>query len=175
MKQSLTLSTSPLDFTATEAKHLSSGQAARVSINNRIVGTLGRLADEAAAAYKFRQPIFVAEIDLSALLATEESPARYAPLARFPSVMRDISLLIDRRVTFAEMRRAVIDLNLEHLRTVALVDVYEGQNVPEGKRSVTLRAEYRAAERTLRDDEVSEIHERVVNLLKANFGGELRA
>ncbi len=164
-----------LDFTTTEAKHLSSGQAARVSINNRIVGTLGRLSDEMAAAYKFRQPVFVAEVDLSALLATEESPARYRPLARFPSVMRDISLLIDRRVTFAEMRRAVIDLNLENLRTVALVDVYEGANVPEGKRSVTLRAEYRAMGRTLRDDEVSEMHERVVSLLKANFGGELRA
>ena len=59
-------------------------------------------------------------------------------------------------------------------RGVALVDVYEGANLPEGKRSLTLRVEYRADDRTLRDEEVDAMHARVVAALEGEFGAQLR-
>ncbi len=164
----------PLEFEAASAKHLREGQAARISINGRAVGTLGRLAEEAAASYKFRQPVFVAELNFGALLDAETNPVRYAPLARYPSVARDISLVAERRVAFAAMRRCILELQLEYCRGVSLVDVYEGANLPEGKRSLTLRSEYRADERTLRDEEVDEMHARVVQALETNFGAKIR-
>ena len=165
-----------LEFTtATNAKHLREGQAAQVLLaGGRAVGTLGRLADEVAAAYKFKQAVYVAEVDFAALLTAGESSVRYAPLARFPSVMRDVSLIADRRVTFAELRRAVLELNLEQVRRVVLVYVYEGERVPEGQRSVTLRLEYRADDRTLRDEEVDELHSRIVGALGEKFGAQLK-
>ncbi|MBA3711969.1 MAG: phenylalanine--tRNA ligase subunit beta [Pyrinomonadaceae bacterium] len=162
------------EFVAARVKHLSEGQAALVSVGGRVVGTLGRFAEEVAPSYKFRQTVFVAEVDFSALLAVEELPMRYTPLARFPSVVRDISLLADRRVTFAEMRGVVNMLGLAESRGVELVDVYEGKGVPEGKRSVTLRVEYRSDERTLRDEEVNETHQRIVGALEAECGAQLR-
>lgn len=160
----------PLDFEPAAARHLREGQAARVTLGGREVGHAGRLSDELTASYKFRQPIYVAELNLGALLASAEEPVRYAPLARFPSVVRDVTLLADRRATFAEMRGSALATNAEHLRAVALVYVYEGERVPEGKRSVTLRLEYRADERTLRDEEVDELHARVVAALGERFG-----
>ncbi|HLL69790.1 MAG TPA: phenylalanine--tRNA ligase subunit beta [Pyrinomonadaceae bacterium] len=163
-----------LEFAATSVKHLREGQAAQISLEGRAVGTLGRLADDVAAAYKFKQPVYVAEVDLGALLDSAETGVRYAPLARFPSVMRDASLIVDRRVTFGEMQRAALELNIDEVRRVVLVYVYEGERVGEGQRSVTLRLEYRADDRTLRDEEVEELHKRIVNTLGEKFGAQLK-
>ncbi|MCA1556035.1 MAG: hypothetical protein LC747_05025, partial [Acidobacteria bacterium] len=163
-----------LEFAAMNAKHLREGQAAQIMLDGRPVGTLGRLADDVAAAYKFKQPIYVAEVDFAAMLVSGETGVRYAPLARFPSVMRDASLVADRHVTFGEMQHTVLELNLEGVRRVMLVYVYEGERVPEGQRSVTIRIEYRADDRTLRDEEVDELHNRIVNTLGEKFGAQLK-
>jgi phenylalanyl-tRNA synthetase beta chain len=165
----------PLRFEAARLKHLRQGQAARVmSGEGQAIGSIGRLDEAVAALYKFRQPVYVAEVDLSALLGSEEMPVLYTPLARYPSVVRDVSLLVGRRVTLAEMLDAVAEMQLENCRDARLVDVYEGANLPEGKRSVTLRMEYRADERTLRDEEVEEMHSRVVRVLEEKFGAQQR-
>jgi len=163
-----------LEFEPASVRHMREGQSARVTLKGAPVGSLGRLSEEVAALYKFRQPVYVAEVNLTALLTSGEEPARYTPLPRFPSVVRDVSLLADRRAGYGEMRRAVLSLGIEECRGVALVDVYEGANVPEGKRSVTLRVEYRADDRTLRDEEADEMHARVVAALENEFGATLR-
>jgi phenylalanyl-tRNA synthetase beta chain len=163
-----------LEFAPASVRHLREGQSARIALKGAQVGSIGRLSEEVAAAYKFRLPVFVAEISLTALLASGERPARYTPLPRFPSVVRDVSLVADRRVTYAEMRRAIFSLGIEECRGVSLVDVYEGANVPEAKRSLTLRVEYRADERTLRDEEVDAMHALVVATLEGEFGARLR-
>jgi phenylalanyl-tRNA synthetase beta chain len=163
-----------LEFAPDSVRHLREGQAARVKLGGREVGHAGRLSEDLAARYKFRQPVYVAEVSLTALLATGERPARYTPLPRFPGVARDVSLVAGRGVTFGEMRRAVLALGIEECRGVALVDVYEGANMPEGKRSLTLRVEYRADDRTLRDEEVDAMHARAVAALEGEFGAQLR-
>jgi phenylalanyl-tRNA synthetase beta chain len=88
--------------------------------------------------------------------------------------VRDVSLLVELRVTLAELLQAVFEQRLEYVRDAKLVDVYEGANVPEGKRSVTLRLEYRADERTLRDEEADLVHAQIVNTLKEKFDAQLR-
>lgn len=163
-----------LGFAPASVRHLREGQAARVTLNGVEVGSLGRLSEELAARYKFRQPVYVAEVSQTALLGSGERPARYAPLPRYPGVARDISLVAGRSVTYGELRGAVLALGLEECRGVDLVDVYEGANLPEGKRSLTLRVEYRADDRTLRDEEVDAMHARVVAALEEGFGAQLR-
>ncbi|HEY9285769.1 MAG TPA: hypothetical protein VIP46_20130, partial [Pyrinomonadaceae bacterium] len=74
--------------------------------------------------------------------------------------------------TFDEMRRAATAAGAEHLRGVSLVYVYEGDRVAEGKRSVTLRLEYRADGRTLRDEEVEAQHSEIVRALESEFGAQ---
>ena len=165
-----------LRFEPARARHLRDGQAARVlSPEGQPLGTIGRLDDAAAALYKFRQPVYVAEVDLSALVEMEETPVLYRPLARYPGVSRDVSLLVGRGAALAEMLGAVAAERVEHCRGAKLVDVYEGKNLPEGKRSVTLRIEYRADDRTLRDEEVDETHARLVRVLEQKFGAQQRA
>jgi phenylalanyl-tRNA synthetase beta chain len=166
---------SPLKFEAANIKHLRDGQAARITGRDGLaIGSMGRLDDAAAALYKFRQPVYVAEVDLSALIEMDERPVLYTPLMRYPSVVRDISLLVGRRMTLAEMLETVRAEGLEHFRDAKLVDVYEGENLPEGKRSVTLRVEYRSDERTLRDEDVDGMHTRLVQALEEKFGAQQR-
>jgi phenylalanyl-tRNA synthetase beta chain len=143
-------------------------------VQSRVIGSIGRLDETVASLYKFRQPIYVAEVDLSALLDAEERPVLYTPLARHPSVVRDVSLLVGRRVSLAEMLEAVAAERLENFRDAKLIDVYEGANLPEGKRSMTLRIEYRADDRTLRDEEVDALHARLVQVLETKFGAQQR-
>ena len=164
----------PLDFAAAAAAHLQPGQAAGISLNGVPVGSIGRLAEIIAGQYKFRQPIFVAEVDLTALLETEELPVLYSPLPRFPSIQRDVSLLLDRKITVAELLRAVHDRKVEHFVNAGFVGTYEGEGISEGKRSVTLRFEYRAEDRTLRDEEADELHRPLVKALQEKFSAEVR-
>jgi phenylalanyl-tRNA synthetase beta chain len=164
----------PLRFESARAGHLREGQSARVLVEGQAVGTIGRLDETIAAAYRFRQPVYVAEVDFDALLEAREPSVLYKPLARYPSIVRDVSLLIERDVTLSELLGAVSEQELEYCREAKLVGVYEGEGVPEGKRSVTLRLEYRAEERTLRDEEVDELHARIVGALEEKFGAQLR-
>jgi phenylalanyl-tRNA synthetase beta chain len=164
-----------LQFAPTSARHLRAGQAAEVSINGKAIGAIGRLDERIAALYKFRQPVYVAEVDFTALLSTEGQAVAYTPLARFPSIVRDVSLMVARDVTFAELLRTVSEQQIKECREAKLVDVYEGASLPEDKRSVTLRLEYRSDERTLRDEEVDEMHARVVAALEKSYDAKMRA
>lgn len=157
----------PLEFEAHQVKHLREGQAAQVLIEGRLIGLCGRLSDEVAAGYKFRQAVYVAEVDLGRLLEAKERVVRYTPLARYPSIVRDLTLIANRRITFGELRRAALGLQIEECRSVQLIDVYEGGNVPEGNRSLTLRIKYQSDAGTLRDEEVDEKHARIVSRLEA--------
>jgi phenylalanyl-tRNA synthetase beta chain len=117
--------------------------------------------------------VYLAEIDLSSLLESRGRPLQYAPLPRYPAVVRDVTLLVGRDVTFAELKQAIAAAEIADYAGVVLVGVYEGSNIPEAKRSVTFRVEYRAPERTLRDEEVEERQRKLIDLLLRKFAAEL--
>jgi phenylalanyl-tRNA synthetase beta chain len=163
-----------LEYEAARVKHLRAGQTAAISVKGNRVGSIGRLAESVAAEYKFKQTVFVAEIDLTALLEIPAAPVLYSPLPRFPSIVRDLSLLLDRKVTVAELLQAADDQKGESCAGAKFVGTYEGEGIADGKRSVTVRFEYRAPDRTLRDEEVDELHWPLVEALKKKFGAEVR-
>jgi phenylalanyl-tRNA synthetase beta chain len=164
----------PLRFSQAEVMHLREGQAARISLaDGTLIGTIGRLSAAIAGVYKFRQPVYVAELDLTALLDSQQRTVQYKPLPRYPSVVRDMTLLISRDVAFAELLQAVESEQVADYSQAELVGTYEGKNIPEDKRSVTLRIEYRSEAGTLRDEEVEERHRRLIDSLLKKFSAEL--
>jgi len=164
----------PLSFSVADFKHLRVGQSAAISLaDGTAIGSIGRLAESIAASYKFRQPVYVAEIDLTTLVASEPRSIQYAPLPRYPAVVRDVTLLLDRDVNFAALVEAIDAAGVADYRGATLVGTYEGEKIPENKRSVTLRVEYRSDERTLRDDEIEERHRGLIDLLVKQFCAQL--
>jgi len=166
---------SALRFAPGSARHLRAGQTAEISSGDgKAIGTIGRLAENVAASYKFRQPVYVLELDLGALLSGPAKAIQYSPLPRYPSVTRDISLLVNRNVSLDEIFAAVNNQHVADCRSVKLVGTFEGGNIESSKRSVTLRLEYRSDDRTLRDEEVEESHSRVTAALLETFAAEQR-
>ena len=164
----------PLRFASGTVKHLRSGQAALISLDEiGVIGSIGRLSESLAGAFKFRQPVYVAELDLSQLLASTEFAVHYRPLPRYPSVVRDVTLLLDRKVSVAELLSTIASENVAECRGAVFVGTYEGNNIPAGKRTVTLRVEYRADDRTLRDEEVEERQRHLIDSLLQKYSAQL--
>ena len=164
----------PLTFDAAAIKHLQPGQAATVSIKGTPAGSIGRLAEALSTDYKFRQPVFVAELDLTTLMQADTLPALYSPLPKFPGIVRDVSLLVERKTSVAELLTAARRDDVANLIAVNFVGTYEGEGIPEDQRSVTLRFEYRADDHTMRDEEVDARHWPIVEALKQEFKADIR-
>ncbi len=164
----------PLRFVKAQVKHLREGQAAQIMLpGDTAIGRIGRLSESIAASYKFRQPVYLAELDLTALLDSRVRSIQYRPLPRYPSVVRDVTLLVGRDVAFAELVEAADSERIPDYAGAKLVGTYEGQNIPDDKRSVTLRIEYRSAGGTLRDEAVEERHRALVDSLVEKFDAEI--
>src|SRR5581483_9672381 len=166
-----------LTFQATQnVSYLHPGRAAVISVNggSQIIGHLGQLHPRVATDYKFKQPVFLAELDFGALLNTPGVESRYQPLPKFPTVTRDLAVLIDEQVEFAAIEHEVLALGIPELVGVRLFDLYTGKELPAGKRSMALSLRYRAADRTLTEAEISSAHERIVEALRTKFAAEQR-
>jgi phenylalanyl-tRNA synthetase beta chain len=163
-----------LIFSEAEVRHLRAGQAAIVSLaDGTNIGSIGVLSETVSASYKFRQRVYVAELNLTPIFEMAEHEIKYKPLPRYPSVVRDVTLLVDRKIGLSELVAGIESEKLEDYQGVKLVGTYEGQNIPDDKRSITLRVEYRSDQRTLRDEEVEERHRRLLDSLLKKFSAEL--
>lgn len=159
---------------ATGQAYLHTGRAALIMHGGHTLGRVGQLHPRIATSYKFKQPVFVAELDFGALLTSERTEARYRPLPKFPQAQRDVALLMATTVNFAALEAAIYALQIPELTSVRLFDLYAGKELPAGKHSLALSLSYRAANRTLTDEEVNAAHERVVQVLKDTLGAEIR-
>ncbi|MBA3769915.1 MAG: phenylalanine--tRNA ligase subunit beta [Blastocatellia bacterium] len=162
--------TARADLLDADAAHLQPGQAASASLNGNVIGYLGRIRDELAAHYKFKVPVFCAELNLDLLLEAEAVEVRYQPLPRFPAISRDLSLDVPRSTTFAELKEAAFDHPPSLLASVDFLDVFEAPDAGDGRKSLTLRCTYRNPHRTLNDQEVEVQHQELV----AKLTGYLR-
>jgi phenylalanyl-tRNA synthetase beta chain len=163
-----------LEYRAAKVKHLREGQAAEILLDGERVGTIGRLAEDIAAGYKFRQAVYLAEVDLEKLLATAPQTSLYKPLPRFPGIIRDVSLLVKRTVTFGEIREFIVSQNFELCRSIEYVGIYEGKGIADDERSLTLRFEYRSDEATLQEAEAETVHNQIIKAIEERFGAKLR-
>ncbi|MEP6704519.1 MAG: phenylalanine--tRNA ligase subunit beta, partial [Acidobacteriota bacterium] len=153
---------SHLVFSTGDAVHLRKGQSATISNAGKEVGSIGRLNEELSGDYKFKQAVYVAELDLQTLLAEDISPVLYRPLPKYPSVVLDVSFLVNRGISFEDIRTSILAQGRELCRAVGFVDVYEGKGIGADERSLTIRLEYRSDERTLVESEVDGVHGQLI-------------
>ena len=161
---------SDAEYAPTDVTHLRRGQSASISIDGSNVGHVGRLSDDIASSYKFKQPVYVAEINLQTALGKHVDTSTYRPLAKYPSVTRDISFVVKRDVTFASIKEVIVAKDSGMCRNVMFVDIYEGKGLEEDERSITVRLEYRNDERTLVEEEVEVEHRSILDRLANELG-----
>jgi len=138
------------------------------------IGFLGEVHPDVRNRIDLAGPAFVCELDLDLLAENFSAQASFRNLPRFPSSSRDAAFLVPRETTAAEMLRWATDSVEELLEKVKIFDVYEGKNVPSGMKSLGLRFSYRGTDRTLTDDEVSEVHARILQRIVRASGASIR-
>jgi phenylalanyl-tRNA synthetase beta chain len=161
---------------AAELRARSAGlaQPGRASI---VIGMVGRLEPAIAEARGFpaTEDVYVAELDVDALAIASTAVDRLVdPLPRFPSIVRDISMLVDDTLPAATVRGTIRSSAPSTLVSIAEFDRYQGKGMPDGRISLSLRLTFRAPDRTLTDDEVQSATNRIVDALRATHGAEQR-
>jgi phenylalanyl-tRNA synthetase beta chain len=138
------------------------------------LGELGELHPALAAELGFEAPVGLAEISLDLFLTESKIPVKFQQVSPFPSVWRDLNLVVDESVTHGSLVAQIRANGGPFMRQVIFFDLYRGKPLEEGKKAMTFRIEYGSQERTLTDDEVNQAREQLTAKLKALSGAELR-
>jgi phenylalanyl-tRNA synthetase beta chain len=164
----------PLTFVPGEHPSFHPGRQAEIWVDEEQLGLMGELHPDVGAAWDIEERLYLAELDLEALAGKVKGELRYRQLPRFPFVVRDLAILVEERVTAAQVEEVIAAAGGELLVEVKLFDQYQGKQIPAGKRSLAYSLVYRAPDWTLTDEEVTEIHTRIVRALAGNLGAALR-
>ncbi len=153
--------------------YLHPGRQAAVKANNQPAAVLGEVHPAVAAAYGIEPRVYVAEIKLDVLLAINKRKTVFKPLPKFPAVERDFAMLCDKDLPVGELEKAIASGAGRLLERMELFDVYEGEQIPAGKKSVAYSIWLRSANATLSDKEIETATAKVIAKLEA-VGAELR-
>lgn len=138
------------------------------------IGIMGEVHPDVAKNFGIGTRAYVGEFlfDLLGEYATNE--IRYTPLPKYPAMSRDIAVLVDEEVPVGNMIRAIKAMNMDILEDVNLFDIYRGEQVEEGKKSVAIALTYRHANKTLTDKETEAVHSEILKMLSERFKANLR-
>ncbi|HEX9868838.1 MAG TPA: phenylalanine--tRNA ligase subunit beta, partial [Candidatus Tectomicrobia bacterium] len=164
----------PFSVMAAPVPYCHPGRSALICLNDGPIGMVGEIHPTVLAAFDLGQAVTLAEIDFERWVDQGVSTAQYRQIPRFPSVMRDVSIIVDAAVQAGQIWQFIRTFYPERLREVRLFDVYAGKPVPVGRKSLTFALTYRADDRTLTDEEVNNIQTRIVEQLHQRFGAQLR-
>ncbi|MGH7266091.1 MAG: phenylalanine--tRNA ligase subunit beta [Candidatus Rokuibacteriota bacterium] len=156
------------------APQLEEGRAAVVVVQGSPVGVVGELHPAVQAAFDLPGPVFVAELSLDRLEALPSRALVHRPLPRFPAVQRDLAAVVPADMPAAAVGRAIQAIPNPHLARVVLFDVYAGEQVGPGRKSLAYALTYQADDRTLTDAEVNAMHAEVIERLRRILGAEVR-
>ncbi len=160
-------------FKPAEDQTLLAGKTAEVVVGGERVGVVGEVHPKTAALFDIStQPIILFEIDLVKLLSLTAAVYRYHPIPRFPGNSRDIALILDASIAASRVQEVIESFPL--VDQVTLFDVYSGEQVPPGKKSLAFSIRFQSAERTLTDEEVNQAQQQIIDRLQRDFGATLR-
>ncbi|MHA6727846.1 phenylalanine--tRNA ligase subunit beta [Chryseobacterium sp. A301] len=146
-----------------------------LKVGNQIVARLGIVSKEALKSADVDQKCYYAEIELQLAQSLRETEnLKFQDLPKFNVIRRDLALLVDKNVSYSELKKAVEKKPSRYLRKVNLFDVYEGKNLPEGKKSYALSFELLNEEKTLEEKEISQVMNQLIALFENEFGATLR-
>ena len=141
-------------------EQLHPGQSAMISVNNDIVGLIGKVHPEIT-----KEDVFVMEINLDKLLAKKTGKMKYKEISKYPTVKKDISILVDKSVTSNDIAVAIKKSAGSLLLNTEVFDVYTGKGIEEGKKSLAYSLTFGTNDRTLTDEEINKVLEKIIERL----------
>jgi phenylalanyl-tRNA synthetase beta chain len=166
-----------VSYRKSDATFLHPGRGADLLIRGQVVGALGQLHPKVAASFDLAQgEVLAAEFDLQAILKAAPWRYTYTPVPRFPAALRDIAIIVDEAVPAEQVVKETLAAGKPLLRQARLFDLYRGESIPAGTKSLAYALTYQAYDHTLTDKEVDKAHkkieERLRNTLRAQIRGQ---
>lgn len=150
------------------------GKSCCLRSGDQIYGFMGELHPQVLAEFAIEQPVYLFELDVEQIIQLAGDYKKFVPLSRFPDVIRDSALLLDIDVQAAQIMDIVQNSKMKSVENVTLFDLYTGQSIPTGKKSLAIRVRYRDLEKTLTEEEVSKAHDKLIRSLSQQLGAEIR-
>ena len=150
-------------------------RTAQVTLGRAPVGVLGELHPEVCAGFEVPEATLAFELELAPLFAALTGRPRVGELTRLPPIYLDLAVVVDDAVPAATVERVIRASGQPEVTSVRLFDLYDGDQVPEGRKSLAYALELRSPERTLTDAEAAQVRDRIIGALRERVGGELRS
>ena len=160
------------EYIATEHPALHSGQSAKVMLDGKAIGWIGKLHPKWQQHYQLSKGAILFELNFAAL--QQSKVPTYSEVSKFPPIRRDMAVLVDESVSVAQLLNAIQSAKLEFMSEVGLFDVYRGKGVPEGKKSLAFLISMQSSDKSLTDADADKAMNGVLEIVKNRFGAELR-
>ena len=148
---------------------LHKGKAGMISVNGKEMGFIGRISPVIE-----KDEVYVMEINLDKLFELKTGSMKYKEYSKYPSVKKDIAVIVDNNITAGDIRKAIKSSGGKILRNCEAFDIYTGKGIPEGKKSLAFSLELGSDTKTLTDEEISEEMNKIIDYLKSKLKAELR-
>jgi phenylalanyl-tRNA synthetase beta chain len=145
-----------------------------LTYKNEKIGRMGLVHGRLLDLYSLKSPVYAAELALGLLFGKQPRSFEYIPLPKFPSIVRDLSFLVDRTVPYQEIKQALEHMAIPHLEDFGLIDHYAGESIPRDRKSLSLRFVYRSSKATLQAGDVDKAEQKIIKNLKSAFNIQLR-
>lgn len=163
-----------VSFKAEDRPEFENGKVVSVLIDGKVIGCMGLVNKTARDEWRLTGPVAAAELNLDTLLKNAFEIAKIEDLAQFPSMSRDIALVLDESTRHENVVALIEKANPKDLECFGLFDVYQGKGIEKGKKSLAYTFVYRSAKQTLTDKKVNKAHQKLVDFLCKQLGATLR-
>ena len=150
-------------------EELHPGQSAVISVNNDIVGIIGKIHPKVE-----KDDVYVLEIDLDRLLSKRVGKMKYKEISKFPNIKKDLSIVVDKKISAQEIGMKIKKLAGSLLESSEVFDIYTGTGIEEDKKSISFALTFGKGDRTLTDDEINEVMNKIIAGLEKDLKAELR-
>jgi len=168
------MGTESVSFRAAQIAWLQPGRSAEVVVGSDVVGWLGEVHPKVLATFECNGPVVAFELSLAALIKQARSVKRYKGIPKFPAIEIDVALVVPVTQSAESIRQAIASSAGSLLESVRLFDVFSGYNVQPGYKSLAFSLSYRSADRTLTEEEVRPVHDRMLRKVEKAVGAKLR-
>ena len=166
--------TDQIGYRQAELENMHPGRTAEVLLNGEVIGFAGQVHPTVQKELDLKDT-YVFELSFKKIAEAEVEPVSYESIPRFPSITRDIALVVDKKTVAGDLAEIIRDAGGALLREVHVFDLYEGEHMEAGKKSLAYTLKYFDPERTLTDEEVTKAHEKVLNAVEEKAGAVLRS
>jgi len=145
------------------------GQGALISINNEYVGIIGRVHPSIE-----NEAVYVFELNMDKILNKKVSKMKYKELSKYPNIKKDLALVVEKNITSQELSNYIKKAGGSSLVSIDVFDVYEGIGIPEGKKSIAYSLTFERQDRTLTDEEINDLMNKIIEFVNKKVKAELR-